>query len=556
MKRRTLITSFLSLLTTTPAGTTPQKKTTGHRTPYADRIGVELDGLGDGARIMPFIDLAKTLRPFTLPDSAQPAPTDNNGWPTADCQTVLFDIRPIPAWDPPIDDPEAFQPDWSGTYKLSFNGQATLTLKDPNGIQIRNQKYDPDTNRTSADILVPPTAGILLLAFSRTRRSPRHPENSGITNLRVTRPGYPHNTTQTFTNEFLNALKPFRILRYMDWLETNHNPGYYGDPGHHALHWKDRRLPTDATQVPTGNKYGVAWEYCIQLANLTDTHMWINIPVAATDDYVLQLARMLKNNLKPQLRIYIEHSNEVWNFGFPQYTYNKLAAIDEVRKGNSPLNNDNINDEERFAHRRHAQRLIQITRTFQNVFGTRSLLTRIRPVYASWLIQPQSHYRDVLTWVENTYGHPGKFFYALASAAYFNAQTAPPDASPQQILQAMRQSTQESLQYHRQIKAIADHYRIKYAQYEIGPDTGGGSTVNVANRIRANRLPEIKDVILENARLWFQMGGDAYIYFALAGPYSRYGCWGLSEDIRNLHTPKWQAIYQLTGYPPPPRRKP
>ncbi|MDW8368586.1 MAG: hypothetical protein RMK49_22285, partial [Abditibacteriales bacterium] len=87
MKRRTLITSFLSLLTTTPAGTTPQKKTTGHRTPYADRIGVELDGLGDGARIMPFIDLAKTLRPFTLPDSAQPAPTDNNGWPTADCQT-------------------------------------------------------------------------------------------------------------------------------------------------------------------------------------------------------------------------------------------------------------------------------------------------------------------------------------------------------------------------------------------------------------------------------------------------------------------------------------
>ena len=36
----------------------------------------------------------------------------------------------------------------------------------------------------------------------------------------------------------------------------------------------------------------------------------------------------LSNNLK----IYIEHSNEVWNFGFSQYIWNKLNAIDRVKK--------------------------------------------------------------------------------------------------------------------------------------------------------------------------------------------------------------------------------
>ena len=75
--------------------------------------------------------------------------------------------------------------------------------------------------------------------------------------------------------------------------------------------------------------------------------IWINIPVSAsgakvtdTASYVYQLALLLKNGnaftgnrgLKPNINIYIEHSNEVWNPFFSQYTWNKLAAQDEVIK--------------------------------------------------------------------------------------------------------------------------------------------------------------------------------------------------------------------------------
>ena len=518
---------------------------------YAAKIGVELDGIGDGMRSTPFIDVAKTLRPWTSPDSRKPVPTDARGWPMADAQTVLFDIRPFPAWNPPIDDPSRFQPDWSGTYHLAFHGQAEMRCREEPTSAIAHARYDPASNTTTADVVVPKGAGLLILAFVHTRRSPTHPPDSGITDLKVMRPGYPADTCDVFTREFLRSLTPFAVLRYMDWLDTNHQPGYYGDASHHALNWKDRRLPTDSTQQTTGEKYGAAWEYVAQLANTTGKDLWINIPVAATDDYVRQLAARLKRDLKPKLRIYIEHSNEVWNFGFPQYTYNKLAAIEEASHGGSKLNNDGSMDQEVWAHRRHAQRLIQIGRIFRRIFGEAGSLDRIRPVYASWVINPNDYYTAVLGWVEKTYGPPNQFFYGVAGAAYFNADKAGPMASVDQVLAAMRASSDENRTWRTQIQKIAERYGLKHCQYEVGPDTGGGKTENVANRILANRDPRIKDIILHDAtQNWFSAGGDLYMYFSHCSSYSRYGCWGLSEDIANLSTPKWRAIHALSSVHP------
>lgn len=113
----------------------------------------------------------------------------------------------------------------------------------------------------------------------------------------------------------------------------------------------------------------------------------------------------------------------------------------------------------------------------------------------------------------------------------------------------MRASSDSNLKWRAQIQRIAEEYGLKHCQYEVGPDNGGGSTVNVANRIRANRLPSMKELMLHDARdNWFARGGDLYMVFALCSAYSRYGCWGLSEDIANRNTPKWQAIYELTGF--------
>jgi hypothetical protein len=520
--------------------------TAGPKITFASKLGVELDGIGDGSRSMPFVDAAKTLRPFTRLGKNEAAPIDADGWPTADCQTVLFDIRPFGTWNPPIDDPDAFQPDWSGTYKLSLAGQAGISAE--GGAAVRELKYDPKRNLTTADLVVPKGEGLVVLAFRSTARTSDGPMGSGFTKLRVIRPGYADDTSQVFTDEFLKALRPFAVLRFMDWLSSNHNPGYYGDEGHHLLKWRSRRLPTDATQQDTGGKYGAAWEYVVELANATGKDIWINIPVAASDDYIEQLARFLRASLKPSIKVYIEHSNEVWNYGFPQYIYNKLAAVEEVKwNPASPLCQDETKDEEVLARRRHAMRLHDIDEIFASVFGKEAILTRIRPIYASWLISPEPHFHEVLKWMNEVYGPPTNYLYAIASAAYYNAEKAGPNDSPDAILSAMKRSADDNRAPHLKLKAIADRYGLKYAQYEVGPDNGGGKTQNVANRIRANRLPGMGDLVQYDAEKWFGLGGDLYMYFAMPGSYSRYGCWGLSEDIRQLDTTKWQAIYRLTG---------
>ena len=364
------------------------------------------------------------------------ATTDAHGWPTEDAQTVIFDIRPFPAWSPPIDDPDRFQPDWSGIYHLSFRGQAILSFVEEQRNSIANVRYDRATNTTRAELTVRKGVGLVILSFTQTRRTANSTIGSGITDLRVIRPGYAPDTREVFTNEFLRSLKPFAVLRYMDWLDTNHNPGYYGDTGHHLLDWKNRRLPSDATQQDTGDRYGISWEYIVQLANRTEKDLWINVPVAATDAYVKELAAVLHRDLSPNLKIYIEHSNEVWNFGFPQYIYNKLAAIDEVRQGSSVLNGDGSADQETWARRRHAKRLVEIGAIFRRAFGeTTSRSTpatgRIRPIYASWVINPKDYYADVLAWVEKNYGAPGRLFYGVAGAAYFNADRAGQTAAHQ-----------------------------------------------------------------------------------------------------------------------------
>lgn len=42
---------------------------------------------------------------------------------------------------------------------------------------------------------------------------------------------------------------------------------------------------------------------------------WINVHHLASDGYVTSMAQMLKAQLRPDLKIYVEHSNEVWNAG-------------------------------------------------------------------------------------------------------------------------------------------------------------------------------------------------------------------------------------------------
>ena len=105
-----------------------------------------------------------------------------------------------------------------------------------------NQNYNPTNNTLSADIMlnssgtypanskteIPALMVItfkvcwlencnwtLLCMIQNTQRDSKSPKNSGFTNLRITRPGYDHWTTQIFTDDAAIAVQPFDHLRFM-----------------------------------------------------------------------------------------------------------------------------------------------------------------------------------------------------------------------------------------------------------------------------------------------------------------------------------------------------
>ena len=51
------------------------------------------------------------------------------------------------------------------------------------------------------------------------------------------------------------------------------------------------------------------------------------------DDYIVKFATLLKEQLDPSLAVYVEYSNEIWNYGFSQFSWNLNQAIQMVNNG-------------------------------------------------------------------------------------------------------------------------------------------------------------------------------------------------------------------------------
>ncbi len=553
------------------------------QTTYPGQIGVEVSDRPTG-----FVDAFKDQGRLFIDSSGNPVPTDANGNPLSDGTAVIFDNRAVPEWLGYSDDPAAYQPDCSGTYVISFQGQATLSSVAGNPtLTFANQAYNPTTNTTTVNVTLPSgQPSLMVISFTNTQLTPGSATNTGIASLQAIRPGF--TASQVFDPAFVNAFAPFGYLRFMGWLGTNTSPGYYGDTGHHLLSWSVRSLPTDFYQGVGGNistnanvkpgAWGVSWEYVILLANATNKDIWINVPISATggsdsldptyvaspdtSSYIYNLATLLKNGdaftgnvgLNPGLHIYLEHSNEVWNPSFLQYTWNLLAAEDEVAKGGSVLNNDGDTNQYDWAYRRHIKRIYEIAQIFQSVFGAGSLNTTIRPVYTWWQLDEGSgsNAANALAWFKNTYGPPSNYFYAMAQGDYFTATNYANDTTIPDVLSDMQASSNASVTYVQQNLATAKQYGLPLYVYEGGPDNSNGgsqSTTNVGVQILANRDPGMNTLVQDHIRNnWFGQGGSNFGYFALSTAYSRYGDYGATDDYRNLTTAKYNALVNLTGY--------
>lgn len=269
-------------------------------------LGTNLEAVEDFAAAYPFTDFFKQSRPWITAsqtvfdtDDANLLDLDADGW-----------VRTLPACtaDPQqfcrartvINSAEAEYP--SGTYLVLHEGTGTITYS--GGAQKNNALSTP-----GRDVLTVDGNSIWILTLEATAAPPNH-----VRNIRVYPPGFDPAVAAvpTFHPDFVAQLSPYRTLRFMDWMRTN-GGGFGGAPNNQQV-FTDRPLPAHAHWTREG---GVPLEVMVELANLVDAEPWFTIPHKAGDAYVTQFAQLVLAQLDAGRRVYVEHSNEVWN-SFPQ----------------------------------------------------------------------------------------------------------------------------------------------------------------------------------------------------------------------------------------------
>jgi hypothetical protein len=351
-------------------------------------------------------DAVKSARQywFDIPTRSKAVPADVNGWPLTDAAIGVWEgIGRNGLVD--------------GTYYLEFQGQATLEL---NGVwsapSTPTMNYNPTTNISSTTFTNHVPRGRFqnfFINFSNTRRTPTSPLNSGITNLKIMRPVSPGATTYYPTNAIhytpaLQAVAPYTVLRVMS-----------GTNGNTSHNWSDRTTPTYFTQAGRKETFEgdlKSWEYMVMTANAMGKDLYLNIPEMAsgsdpseTTSYIYQLANLIKNGstdsngqyyppLNPNLKIYVEYTNEVWNYGFDQWgqnfctamaDINQLSKVSKICTGTTKyapanpadgpiLSFDGSQDANVLWNRRQALRTVQTSNIFRAVFGDAAMGSRVR----------------------------------------------------------------------------------------------------------------------------------------------------------------------------------
>ncbi len=498
-------------------------------TPAQVSLGANINGLADWNADRPFNDVFKMNRGMSKNTNApwnDIAPLkDANGWPLEDFGVIVMADM----------DSSMF-----GTYKIKFNGQANITPV-ASGFTVTNKIYNSVTNATTANLVFGNyngNNGQMIIAFTNTLFGPGV---GGIKNIRIMQPGVAFNAP-TFSQRFLNHMSRFSVLRFMDWHSTNGNIDSL---------WVNRTKKTSTTQ--TGSR-GVAWEYCVELANTLNKDLWINIPHKANNYYIRSLSNLIKNSLNPNLNVYVEYSNEVWNWSFEQSGWNLNQSIIDANKPGSPLNYDNVNDQYTWCQRRIGLQAKTISDIFKSTWGAAAINNRVRVVYGvqyGWY----DFTRKGIEFIDDYYGSPSNYFYAIAIAPYFNTAgiDTSNNATKQQVLTAMLNDVTNTFDaYENSVDvwaAFSHFYNIKLFCYEGGPDTFGPN--NIQAKKEASRDNQMKIICEDYLTKWYTYGADGLFNWFTAGAgnwNTPYGTWSLTENYEN--SAKLQAINNILATTP------
>jgi hypothetical protein len=313
------------------------------------RVGAGLDGVSWYTSYSPFVDVVKLMRWNNV------GSWDANGYPTS--ARVGATVSGWAGYDNGINWPDGdYVLTWEGTGDVTVIQNATLKSQD----LTSNPKRRVYTVNTGVHAVM-----IQVNSFPAT-------------NIHVYLPGL-ENHNSMWNPEYVAYMEPFRgtVLRFMDLNGTNHS---------RQENWSDRTPRNWSSYVNGNDDNSVAWtvkgnasyEAMLELANQLDCDMWVTIPHLATDDYVQKLATLIKTGqdggqqvtqpLKTNKRVWIEYSNEVWNWSFGQAQW---------VNNNTSIPGANV-------YQKYANQSKRIFNVFRTTFADNGRVKRILSTQTDW----------------------------------------------------------------------------------------------------------------------------------------------------------------------------
>ncbi|CAK9041041.1 unnamed protein product [Durusdinium trenchii] len=275
--------------------------------------------------------------------------------------------------------------------------------------------------------------------------------------------------------------------------------------------------------------------------------MWrleVTVHHLASDDYVRQEASFWLQHLRPDVQVYVEHSNEVWNPLFPQGRYatqkgTELGLVDGTC---------------RTPHcgrvRYNAYRSKQIFDIWADVWssGSRSRLKFVISTQAVW----GDATNDLLSL------NSGAGADLLGITGYMSPQGGIDQSysakTPAEVIELFTSGKESARSWVKEQKAIADAAGLGITFYEGGVGLVEDGTIETGQAIGA-----ITELLMATGRsaafqgaveAWLDMFreelGDAlFMYFVDTGFWSKYGQWGNREyyDAATATSPAAAAVH-------------
>ena len=473
-------------------------------------VGINLSGVVDYSTEAVFNDAFKTGRAWT--SNADGKPWGEGGPLDLDDRGQVRSLRP-----------DQFAVTTTLTRGGYPGGTYTLTYEGTGEFEVRGRGFKVRPDGPGPIEIENPDGDKVQIYLKKT--DPADP----VRNFHLYLPGADA-SSPTFAAGFLARTGRFDAVRFMDWGATN---------GSELKTWDDRPLPGDVRYTLRG----VPYEVMIELANELQVDPWFCVPHLADDDFVRNLAELVRDTLDPSLTVYVEHSNEVWNYQFAQ---TKHAQKRGVELGLS----DNEGQARLFYHARRSGEIFEI---WDDAFGEEK--DRVKGVLGSQSANP---------WVsEQLLTDPAVVRRAdcLAIAPYFGhelgkKETAAevaglPDDAFFARLDELVEEGAAKIAAHAELAKANGLELVAYegGQHLVGRRGSENDEALTARLIAANRHPRMAAAYRRHFRIWADNGGGLYCVFSSVTAPSKWGSWGLleAETQDPADAPKWTAVAELLG---------